>query len=93
MVYCGGGTPACLSAAVTFGVVESGTLPGSELSSATAISTVAERTAPSPLQTLTRLVQFVSAYAIVIGVLVLIVLEFRELHYLKQLTSVTRVAR
>lgn len=81
---------ACLATAVTFGMIESATLVQYYPSTDITHSSVRESIAPTSLQTLLHVIQITSVYAILIGLVILIMLECKELHYLKQLVKKRR---
>ena len=82
---CSLGQPSCLVAAVTFGVVDS-PLPTDVSFDSPESSPAVAMDEPSVPGILFDVVQVLSIYLILVSVLVIVVLEFFELRYLKQLT-------
>lgn len=91
-LYCGTGTQSCMTAAVTFSVVDTplGDIATDQSFSAP-LSSDTMSTRETPLAFFGQALQLTSVYAIMIGVVLLLVLEFRELHYLRILTQTRRL--
>lgn len=84
---CAAGQPSCLVAAVSFSVTQDGAVPAqlSGAQSETTPSTAID--APSMVGFLMEFVQITSLYLMLIGVFIIIVLEFFELRYLRRLVE------
>ncbi len=91
-LYCGTGTQSCMTAAVTFGVIDT-PVATVQLNQAplAPLSSVTMSDQPTPLMFFGQVVQQTSVYVIMVGVVLLLILEFRELHYLRILTQARRL--
>ena len=87
---CGSGEDSCLVAAVTFGVPEyDTTLPQPQMSNSLTTTETLPQT-ESFLAPYIPFAQVLSVYLILVGVLLIVVLEFLELRYLRKLTKSKR---
>lgn len=87
--YCATDSSTCMTAAVSFGIDVSGTLPVASVE--TAVTTAGfDADTPSMMAFLTQLLQLTSIYLILIAVGILVVLECMELYYLRRLFARSR---
>ncbi|MEN9922290.1 MAG: hypothetical protein RL097_567 [Candidatus Parcubacteria bacterium] len=82
----------CLAAAVTFSASQEN-IPEAYITDGTAVTTVSEAdNVPSVASFFIEVVRVTSVYLILLGVVALIMLELKELHYLRKLTHKVRRA-
>lgn len=85
--YCGSGQNACLSAAVTFGVIQTPTPTVNIATNHAAPTTAHTDTVPTMTGFLLTFIQVTSVYLILLSVVMLVVLELFELRYLRKLLA------